>query len=180
VLFSGEEQGTLGSWAYVRAHRGELDRAIAVVIFDEGIGRVTGYSLGGRRDIEGTVREVLKPIESWSANAHTADAFFGTDNLDFLLEGVPTLVANQEEANYLPNYHASSDTLDKVDIRELKLHTALAAVTVFGVAERPERLGKRQSRAEIEALMKETGLDKQLETLGLWPQWAQGQRGHQP
>jgi carboxypeptidase Q len=180
VLFSGEEQGTLGSWAYVRAHRSELDRAIAVVIFDEGIGRVTGYSLGGRRDIEGAVREALKPIESWSANAHTADAFFGTDNLDFLLEGVPTLVANQEEANYLPNYHASSDTLDKVDIRELKLHTALAAVTVFGIAERPERLGKRQSRAEIEALMKETGLAKQLETLGLWPQWVQGQRGHQP
>ncbi len=180
VLFSGEEQGGLGSWAYVRAHRSELDSAIAVVIFDEGTGRVTGYSLGGRKDIEAAVREVLKPVESWGENEHTADAFFGTDNLDFLLEGVPTLVANQEEANYLPNYHASSDTFDKVDIRELKLHTALAAVTVFGIAERSERLGKRQSRAEIEALMKETGLDKQLQTLGLWEIWEQGRRGHQP
>ena len=180
VLFSGEEQGMLGSWAYARAHRGELDRAAAVVILDEGTGRVTGYSLGGRKDIEAAVRDVLKPLESWGANDHTADAFVGTDNLDFLLEGVPTLVANQEEANYLPNYHAESDTLDKVDIRELKLHTALAAVTVFGIAERPERLGKRQSRAEVEALMKETGLDKQLETFGLWPQWVEGQRGRQP
>ncbi len=179
VLFSGEEQGMLGSWAYARAHRGELDRAVAVVILDEGIGRVTGYSLGGRKDIEAVVRDILKPLESWDANDHTADAFVGTDNLDFLLEGVPTLVANQEEANYLPNYHAESDTLDKVDIRELKLHTALAAITVFGIAERPERLGKRQSRAEVEALMKETGLDKQLETFGLWPQWVEGQRGRQ-
>jgi Iap family predicted aminopeptidase len=180
VLFSGEEQGMLGSWAYARAHRSELDRAIAVVIFDEGIGRVTGYSLGGRKDVEAAVREVLKPVESWGANVHTADAFVGTDNLDFLLEGVPTLVANQEEANYLPNYHASSDTLDKVDIRELKLHTALAAVTVFSIAEQPERLGKRQSRAEVETLMRETGLDKQLQTFGYWPQWTQGQRGRRP
>src|SRR2546430_14073612 len=67
------------------------------------IGRVTGYSLGGRRDIEAGVREVLKPLESWGANNHTYDASFGTDNFDFMLEGVPTLVANQEEANYLPN-----------------------------------------------------------------------------
>ncbi len=177
ALFSGEEQGTLGSWAYARAHRSEMDRMLAAVIFDEGIGRVTGYSLGGRKDIEAGVRDILRSAESWGANHHTADAFIGTDNFDFLLEGVPTLVANQEEANYLPNYHASSDTFDKVEIRELKLHTALAAVTVFGIAERPERLGKRQTRAEVEALMKETGLDQQMKNLGLWPMWEQGQRG---
>jgi len=180
VLFSGEEQGMLGSWAYVRTHRSELDRAVAVVIFDEGIGRVTGYSLGGRKDIEAAVRDALQPVESWGANAHTADAFVGTDNLDFLLEGVPTLVANQEEANYLPNYHAESDTLDKVDFRELKLHAALAGVTLFGIAELPGRLGNRQSRAEVEALLKETGLDKQLQVFGYWPQWVQRQRGRQP
>ncbi len=177
VLFSGEEQGTLGSWAYVRGHRSEMDRFVAAVIFDEGIGRVTGYSLGGRRDIEAGVRGILKPVEAWGANHHTPDAFLGTDNFDFLIEGVPTLVANQEEANYIVNYHAFSDTFDKVDIRELKLHVALAAVTVFGIAERPERLGKRQTRAEVEALMKETGLDKQMKASGLWPMWEQGRRG---
>lgn len=153
---------------------------VAYVNYDAGIGRVTGYSLGGRKDIEAAVGEILKPVESWGSNAHTTDAFVGTDNLDFLLEGVPTLVANQEEANYIVNYHASSDTFDKVDIRELKLHTALAAVTVFAIAERPERIGRRQSRAEVEALMKETGLDQQLQSTGLWPLWQQGARGRQP
>jgi len=177
VLFSGEEQGMLGSWAYVRAHGNEMDRVVAAVFLDEGIGRVTGYSLGGRKDIEAAVREVLKPVDSWGATRQTTDAFLGTDNFDFLIEGVPTLVANQEEGNYIINYHAFSDTFDKVDIRELKLHTALAAVTIFGIAERPERLGKRQSRAEIEALMMETGLDKQMQTWGLWRMWEQGQRG---
>jgi hypothetical protein len=180
VLFSGEEQGTVGSFEYVKAHRTELDKVRAMITFDAGIGRVTGYSLGGRHDIEAGVREVLKPLESWGANNHTYDASFGTDNFDFLLEGVPTLVANQEEANYLPNYHAASDTMDKVDIRELKLHTALAALTAWGIADRAEPLGKRLTRAELVVLVKETGLDQQLKVLGYWNAWQSGKRGRKP
>lgn len=180
VLFSGEEQGTVGSFEYVKAHRGELDKIRAMITFDAGIGQVTGYSLGGRRDTEAGVREVLKPLESWGGNNHTYDASFGTDNFDFLLEGVPTLVANQEEANYLPNYHAASDTLDKVDMRELKLHTVLAALTAWGIADRTEPIGKRLTRAEIETQMKETGLDLQMKALGYWDAWQSGARGRKP
>jgi carboxypeptidase Q len=180
VLFSGEEQGTVGSFEYVKAHHAELDKIRAVIVFDSGIGRVTGYSLGGRRDTEAGLREVLKPLESWGANNHTYDASFGTDNLDFLFEGVPTLVANQEEANYLPNYHAASDTLDKVDMRELKLHTVLAALTAWGIADRTESLGKRLTRSEIEVQMKETGLDQQMKALGYWDAWQSGARGRKP
>jgi hypothetical protein len=180
VLFSGEEQGTIGSREYVRAHRAELDKVRAMITFDAGVGRVTGYSLGGRRDTEAGVREVLKPLESWGANNHTFDASFGTDNLDFLLEGVPTLVANQEEASYLANYHAASDTLDKVEMRELKLHTVLAALTAWGIADRTEPLGKRLTRAEIEAQMRETGLDQQMKVLGYWDAWQSGARGRKP
>lgn len=180
VLFSGEEQGAIGSFEYVKAHRAELDKIRAMITFDSGVGRVTGYSLGGRRDIENGVREVLRPLESWSANNHTVDASFGTDNLDFLLEGVPNLVANQEVANYLVNYHAASDTLDKVDIRELKLNTALAALTAWGIADRTEPLGKRLSRAELDVLVKETGLDQQMKALGYWDAWQSGARGRKP
>ena len=180
VLFSGEEQGTIGSYEYVKAHRAEMDKIRAMITFDSGNGRVTGYSLGGRRDIEAGVREVLKPLESWGANDHTIDASFGTDNLDFLLEGVPNLVANQEVSNYLVNYHAASDTLDKVDIRELKLNTALAALTAWGIADRTEPLGKRLTRAELDVLVKETGLDQQMKALGYWDAWQSGPRGRKP
>jgi carboxypeptidase Q len=180
ILFSGEEQGLLGSWAYVKTHRAELDKIRAVIVFDSGIGRVTGYSLGGRADLAPAVREALKPLDSWDANRHTTDAQTGTDHFDFLLEGLPTLVANQEEANYLPNYHAASDTLDKVDIRELKLNTCIAALTAWGLADRPAPLGKRLSRAELETLMKETGLDQQMKSMGYWRDWEKGTRGRQP
>ncbi len=180
ILFSGEEQGTIGSYAYVKAHRAELDKVRAVVVYDTGSGRVTGYSLGGRRDIEAGVRGILRPLDSWGATNHTPDASFGTDNFDFLLEGVPTLVANQEISNYLVNYHAASDTFDKVDLRELKLNTALATLTAWGIADRAEPLGRRLSRAEMETLVKETGLDQQMKVLGYWDAWQSGARGRQP
>lgn len=180
VLFSGEEEGLLGSWQYVRTHRAELDKYRGVVIFDSGVGRVTGYSLGGRADIEPAVREILRPFTGWGVDDHTLDATWGTDNFDFLLEGVPTLVANQEVANYLDNYHAASDTFDKVDIRELKLNTVIAAVTAWGIADRIEPIGKRQSRAEVEDLVKQTGLDKQLQVYKLWDDFESGARGRQP
>jgi carboxypeptidase Q len=180
ILFSGEEQGLLGSWAYVRSHRAEMDKIRAVVVFDSGIGRVTGFSLGGRHDFEAGVREALKPLESWDVNHSTFDAQVGTDHFDFMIEGVPTLVANQEEANYLPNYHAASDTLDKVDIRTLKLHTVIAALAAWGLADRAEPLGKRLSRAELETMMKESGLDQEMKSMGYWPGWENGTRGRQP
>jgi hypothetical protein len=180
ILFSGEEQGLLGSWAYVREHRAEMDQYRGVVIFDDGVGRVTGYSLGGRHDLEAAVNQILQPFNGWGVDRQTFDASTGTDHLDFLLEGVPTLVANQEVANYMQNYHAASDTFDKVDVRELKLNTVLAAVTVWGIADRSEPIGRRQSRAELESLMKQTGLDQQLRALGMWSAFQSGQRGRQP
>ncbi|HUJ83257.1 MAG TPA: M20/M25/M40 family metallo-hydrolase, partial [Candidatus Acidoferrales bacterium] len=179
VLFTGEEQGMLGSAAYARAHRNELDQMDAAIIFDSGVGRVTGYSLSGRKDVADAVKEALAPTQSLHANDITFDAEIGTDNFDFLLEGVPTLVANQEPANYMLNYHAASDTFDKVDIAELKKHVALAAIAAFGIADLPQRLGKRQSRAEIEALMKETGMDQQMKQMDLQKLWDDGIRGRE-
>ena len=180
VLFSGEEQGLYGSWQYALAHRAELDKLRGVVVFDSGIGRVTGYSLTGRADIADAVREILKPLESWDVTHHTLEGDIGTDNWDFFLEGVPTLVAEQEEANYLPNYHAASDTFDKVDIRELKINSALAAVTAWGIADRAEPLGKRLSRSEMDRLLKETHLDEKMQQLGYWEPWLKGTRGRKP
>jgi hypothetical protein len=180
VLFTGEEQGTIGSHAYVKAHSGELDKIRAVIVFDSGSGRVSGYSLGGRTDTEASLRQILKPLDSWGAANDTADASFGDDSFDFLLEGVPTFVANQEIANYLVNYHAASDTFDKVDQRELKMNTVIAALTVWGIADRAEPVGKRLTHPEVDALLKRTGLDRQMQLLGYWEQWQAGDRGRQP
>jgi carboxypeptidase Q len=180
VLFTGEEQVMLGSWAYAKAHRPELDNMAAAVIFDSGSGPITGYTLSGRKDALPAVREALEPIQSLGVKDFTLDASVDTDNFDFLLEGVPTLVVNQDPANYILNYHAASDTLDKVDMAQLKKQVAISAVTAYALADAPQRIAPRQSRAEVEKLLHDTGVADEMKILGLWSQWENGERGRQP
>src|SRR5437660_7050236 len=120
-----------------------MEKIAGVLVFDEGTGRATGFSVGGRKDIVAPMTTMVTPFKQWGATTLTTDAFVGTDNLDFLLEGVPNLVANQVEANYLENYHASSDTYDKVDFDQLKKHVAIAATLIYEIANAP-RIGPRQ------------------------------------
>jgi len=177
ILFSGEEEGLLGSHAYVAAHRNELDKAAGVVVFDSGTGKVTGFSLGGRKDVVAAATQLVAPLAQFDATKLTTDAEWGTDHFDFMLEGVPTFVANQEEANYLINYHASSDTFDKVDMDQLKKHVAEAATLAFGIADDPERIGPRLSHEQIEQTMHETHLDELMKTFGMWEAWQQRKLG---
>jgi carboxypeptidase Q len=180
VLFSGEELGVLGSYAYVKAHRADLDKIRAMITSDYGSGRFTGYELGGRRDTEAAIREILRPLESWNVNNHNHDLDLGSDHVDFFLEGIPILVANQEEAGYVQKYHTVADTFDKIDMLSLKLNTVVAALTAWGVADRAEPLGKRLTHSEIEQLLLETGVDKQMKIFGLWDDWQSGARGRKP
>jgi carboxypeptidase Q len=177
ILFSGEEQGMLGSHAYVTAHRKELDKAAGVVVFDSGTGHVTGFSVGGRKDLLSAAGKIVAPLKPFDATTLTTDADWGTDHFDFMLEGVPTFVANNDPANYLVNYHASSDTFDKVDLEQLKKQVAEAVVVSFALANNPERVGPRLTRREVEQTLHETHLDEQLKVFGIWKDWESGKRG---
>ena len=180
VLFSGEEEGMLGSRAYVKQHRAELDRTRAMLAIDSGIGRITGFQVSGRTDVAATLPKALAGIAAFDASQVLMDGDLGTDNVDFLLEGVPTLIAAQDPANYMQNYHAASDTYDKVNLHLLAQHVAIAAGTVYGIAELEGPLGPRPTRAAVSALLERTGLAKEMKESGLWPEWESGQRGRAP
>ena len=177
ALFTSEETGLLGSLGYVRRHRAELDAHVAVLIHDIGDGRVVGYFTNGRAELDAPVRAALAPVAGWGADTTDDEALLGTDNFDFLLEGVPNLVANQEPDRYLPDYHAASDTFDKVDLDSARRNAAVAAVAVLSLANAPSRLGLRQTRAEVEELLVKNKLDAQMKVFGLWSDWEAGSRG---
>jgi len=177
ILFSGEEQGLLGSHAYVLAHRKELDNAAGMVVIDSGTGAVTGFSLGGRKDVLSTAAGLVAPFKQFGADSVTADAEWGTDNWDFMLEGVPTFLATQREANYLINYHATSDTFDKVDMPQLKKHVAETAALSFELADDQRRVGPRLTRSQIEQTLHETHMDDLLKSFGMWQAWQDGKIG---
>jgi Zn-dependent M28 family amino/carboxypeptidase len=179
ILFSGEEEGLLGSRAYAVAHRPELDKAAGVVIYDSGTGKTTGFSLGGRNDVLETAKALIAPLQQFGVTELKTDMEWGTDHFDLMLEGVPTFVADQEEANYLENYHAVSDTYDKVDFAQLKKHVAEAAELSFALANLPEKIGPRLTRAQIEQTMRDTHSVELFKAFGLWDDWESGRIGRQ-
>jgi carboxypeptidase Q len=179
ILFSGEEEGLLGSHAYAVAHRPELDNAAGVIIYDAGTGKTTGFADGGRNDVIATAKRLIAPLQQFGVTEIKTDMEWGTDHFDFMLEGVPTFVADQQEANYLENYHAVSDTYDKVDFAQLKQHVAEAAEFSFALANLPEKIGPRFTRAQIEQSIRETHSDEMLKSAGLWEAWESGKLGRQ-
>ena len=179
ILFSGEEEGLMGSRAYATAHRGELDKAAGVVIYDSGSGKTTAFATGGRKDVIETAKQLVGPLQPFGVNDLNLAMEWGTDHFDFMMEGVPTFVADQVEANYLENYHAVSDTYDKVDFDQLKKNVAEAAVLSYGLADLPEKIGPRLTHDQIEQSMKDTNSIEMFKAFGLWDDWSSGKRGRQ-
>lgn len=179
VLFSGEEEGLMGSHAYAFGHRAELDKAAGVIVYDSGTGKTTGFSIGGRKDVFYAVKPLIAPLEQFGVKDLLPTMEWGTDHFDFMLEGVPTFVAEQEEANYLENYHAVSDTYDKVDFAQLKKHVAEAAALSFELADLPQKVGIRLTHDQIEQTMRESKSVEMLRADGIWDDWVSGKRGRQ-
>jgi hypothetical protein len=72
-----------------------------------------------------------------------------------------------------------SDTYDKVDFVQLKKHVAEAAAFSFALANLPEKIGPRFTRAQIEQSLRETHGDEMLKSSGLWDAWESGRLGRQ-
>jgi hypothetical protein len=192
LISSDRDYLHVGSWPFVHAHRAELDRARAAIYFAWGAARIGLYDLSGRHDIEPGLRDAIKPLDSWKIpfSVDGGETILG-DQFDFVLEGLPTIYANQhtplkEPINFTAEPLDFPRELNQVDIQELKRNTAVAAVTAFGVAELAEPLGPRQSRDQIETLLKSSSgtggirMVDQMKAAGIWPLWESGQRGRQP
>jgi carboxypeptidase Q len=177
VLFTGEEQGMLGSEAYVLQHAAEIGSHVVMITFDTGSGHTTGFYLNGRKDLRRPVDRALAAVPGLAEPDDSLEAIDGTDNFDFLLSGVPNLIAKQDWAPYLPSYHAESDVYEAVNASEAKNNAALAAVLLWELAERPDRPAPRQTRAEVEKLLRDTKLDEQMKGSGQWDDWVAGKRG---
>ncbi|HJU88977.1 MAG TPA: M28 family peptidase [Gemmatimonadaceae bacterium] len=176
VLWNGEEQGLKGSLGYAKSHAAELDKHVVTLTYDIGCGRVIGFFTGGRPEVAAATTRLLAPVTGIGPFTQIDIPIVGTDNFDFMMEGVANLVANQESAQYGPNYHARSDTFDKCDTREVKLNAASAAALVYGFAQDDQTL-PRQTRAQVEELIRTTDLRDQMVTFNVWTDWEQGKRG---
>ena len=176
ALWNGEEQGLVGSWKYADQHKDELDNHVVAASFDIGSGRTSGFFTGGRPELPPLIDDYLGPVVGLGPFQHADVPIVGTDNYDFMIEGVPNIVAIQADANYASNYHAESDTFDKVDQQQVRLNSAIAAAVLWGFANDKRRL-PRQTRQEIADLIESTDLEQQMRNFAVWDAWAEGARG---
>ena len=124
-------------------------------------------------------RQIIAPLAQFDVKELKLEMESGVDTFDFMLEGVPTFMAEQQEANYMENYHAVSDTYDKVDFPQLKKHVAEAAALSVALANLPEKIGPRLTHEQIEQTMRDTNSVDMLKADGIWDDWVSGKRGRE-
>ena len=180
ALWNGEELGLYGSMAYTDNNEPQLGNHIMTMSVDIGSGQITGFFTGGRPDVLEATNKVVGKITKLGPFTNIDIPLVGTDNFDFMMHGVGNLIGNHDPANYAPNYHAESDTYDKVDLKSLKINSAIVAAVTLGFANDLSLNLPRQSRKEIEELVKSTDLEQQMRSMmGIWDQWKEGKRGRQ-
>ena len=169
ALWGGEEEGLLGSAAYVRAHQAELAKCVAVLNTDNGAGHPKGWKVEGRKDVADALRDTSKMLlADLSGGGLSQETSFDTDHGHFMLEGVPALDLWVEMEGYGKIHHKASDTIDKVDAHSLALGSAIVAVTAYAIAERDQPLAPRLDHAAVGEIVKKANLEGFLKAVGVW------------
>ena len=154
MLFTGEEEGLIGSHKYAEAHAGEADSIQAVIVLDNGTGAITGQALQGRTDLEGLWRAILAPVGRLGADSVVNRNKGGTDHLSFLPYGVPGFNFNQIERGYNHTHHSQSDTYDMAVPGDLMQAAAVMAVSAYELANLPGMIprGEKSSPQPVQAV----------------------------
>jgi len=140
VLFTGEEQGLLGSKAYAEKHADEMGKIQAVLVLDNGTGAITGMSLQGRSQDAQLWKDLFAPLAQFGSFEVKDGNKGGTDHLSFIPYGVPGWNYDQISRGYNHTHHSQVDTYDHAVPGDLVQASAVMAVTAFELANLPELL----------------------------------------
>src|SRR5216684_93154 len=143
VLFSGEEEGLVGSKMYVDAHKNELEKISGVLVHDTGTGRVLTLGLHDNYQDREIVDKVLTPLRALKLLEPSMLRLFGTDHASFNDVGVPGFWVIQDGAEYSKTHHSQSDTFDKAWKDDLNEGAQVLAAWAYNTAQLPEMLPRR-------------------------------------
>jgi carboxypeptidase Q len=143
VLFTGEEEGLVGSVKYVEAHKSELEKISGVLVHDTGTGRVLTLGLHDNYQDREIVDQVLGPLKELKLLEPSMARSFGTDHASFDDVGVPGFFCIQDGAEYSKTHHSQSDTFDKVWKDDLNQGAQVLAAWAYNTAQLPAMLPRR-------------------------------------
>src|SRR4029077_11790515 len=96
VLFTGEEQGLNGSFAYMKQHKAELGNHLGDIVLDNGQGPVSDFQLGGRDDLIESFEPFSKSLANIREIKVDEKVESGTDTLPFSMAGLPGINMDQD------------------------------------------------------------------------------------
>ena len=160
-LWSGEEEGLLGSAAYVKQHFGSFEdqkpeyaKLDCYFNIDSGTGRVRGASVFGPEEAAAILTAAMQPFQDWkagSATATTSRATGGTDSTNFNAVGLPGVGLQQDPIEYQSfTWHTQLDTYERVvpeDVKQAATEIAAMVWTVANLDHMIPRLPKEQMPA---------------------------------
>lgn len=151
ALWSGEEQGLLGSQAYVKEHFGAFENPRpgyekfgGYFNIDSGTGRIRGASVFGPPEAATILREILKPFKDdgvVGAIASRNRGLGGSDSTSFNQAGLPGIGLAQDSIEYgTHTWHTNLDTYERILEDDVKKAAVVVATAVYELATRDELL----------------------------------------
>ena len=143
ALWAGEEQGLLGSRAYVAQHlagdknKAARDKFSVYFNLDNGYPPISGFYMEGNDPARVIMTEWMKPMANLGAIIPSPGHIGATDHLSFLDVGVPAFQAVQEYVNYdVRTHHTNVDTAERIEPNALKQAATVMAAILYQAAMR--------------------------------------------
>ncbi len=153
VLWSGEEQGLLGSRAYVKNHFGDRmtmalkpdqEKVSAYYNLDNGGGKIRGIYLQGNDELRPLFESWLEPFHDLGATAVTIRNTGSTDHISFDEVGIPGFQFIQDPLDYgTRTHHTNMDTYERLNGSDLMQASVIIASFVYNTAMRDEKLPRK-------------------------------------
>ena len=151
ALWSGEEEGLLGSQAYVKEHFGSFEnpkpdfaKLVGYFNIDSGTGRARGLSVFGPAEAAAPLREAVGAFGYMGvvgAIASRSRALGGSDNTSFSQAGLPGIGVQQDPIEYgTHTWHTNLDTYERVIEDDVKKSAVVVAAALYQLAMRDEPL----------------------------------------
>lgn len=144
ALWSGEEQGLLGSRAWVANNEGIHDQISAYLNVDNGTGRLRGIWDQSNTHALPVFEQILWPFRDLGVVAVRQGDTGGTDHLAFDAAGIPGFNFIQDPIEYgINTHHTELDTFDHLVIEDLMQAAVVVASTAYHLAMRDEMMPRK-------------------------------------
>jgi carboxypeptidase Q len=152
-LWGGEEQGLLGSKAYVKEHFGDPEtmqlkpehaKIAGYFNVDNGTGLIRGVYLQGNEAVAPIFQSWMTPFRNLGMDTLTIRNTGGTDHLSYDDVGLPGFQFIQDEIEYdSRTHHSNMDVYERVQAQDMMRNAVIVAAFVYNTANRDEKLPRK-------------------------------------